>query len=48
MTYVGGVLFWVDRRNSFVITRTEQCLSVVHHTIRGEGELFTSKVILTD
>jgi hypothetical protein len=29
MTYVGGLLFCVDRRNYIVITSTEQCLSVL-------------------
>ena len=35
------VLFCVDRRNSGVIMSSEQCLSVVNHTFKGEGELFT-------
>ena len=42
------VLFCVDRRDYFVIMSTEQCLSVVSHIIKGIGELFTSKLILTD
>ena len=39
-------LFCVDRRNYTVIT--EQCLSGINHTIKGEGELLTSKLILQD
>ena len=41
-----AVLFCVDRRNYLVIMSTEQCVSIVNHIIKGEGELFTSKLIL--
>ena len=41
-------LFCVDRRNYVVIMSTEQCLSIVNHCIKGDDELFTSKLILTD
>ena len=44
----GVVLFCVGRRNSLAIMNTEQCLSVVNQTFKGEGELFTSRLILPD
>ena len=47
--YVGGfVLFCFNQRNYVVIMNIEQCISIVNHIIKGEGELFTSNLILTD
>ena len=38
----------VDRQNYIVIMSTERCISVVNETRKGEGELFTSRLTLTD